>query len=131
MRAAGLRLRGGVQMQGVDPLLARMRWFRSAADVRAVELLRAHLTPAQREQLDAFGCFDAVGSDSHKRYRIRIGTIFNVDEYGADGQYSRSWCFAPVGNLPMGDVLLAQKLALEGFEAETLKVANTAVRMHA
>jgi hypothetical protein len=34
------------------------------------------------------------------------------------------WCFAPKGNLPMGDVLLAQKIGLEMMELETLKSAN-------
>ena len=33
-------------------------------------------------------------------------------------------CFAPEGGLVVGDVMLAQKLALELFESDTLKVAN-------
>lgn len=133
LRAAGVGAEGRHPETGAGPMLARMRtgWFPTAADVRAFELLREHLTPEQQKYFDANGCFDVVGSNSHKRYRIRIGTVFNVDEYGTDGQYSRSWCFGPVGNLPVGDVLLAQKLALESSEVETLSVANTAVRMYA
>lgn len=133
LRAAGVGAGGGHPEPGGGPMLARMRtgWFRTAADLRAYDLLKEHLTPQQQKHFDAYGCFDVVGSRSHKRYRIRIGTVFNVDEYAADGQYSRSWCFGPVGNLPIGDVLLAQKLALESSEEETLSVANTAVRMYA
>lgn len=131
-RAAGLGTEGHADASA-GPMLARTRagWFRTAADVRALELLREHLTPEQQKRFEAYGCFDVIGSSSHKRYRIRIGTVFNVDEYGADGQYSRSWCFGPVGSLPIGDVLLAQKLSLENFEVEALSVANTAVRMYA
>jgi hypothetical protein len=33
-------------------------------------------------------------------------------------------CFMPKGNLAVGDVMLAQKLALELFESQTLEVAN-------
>ncbi len=33
-------------------------------------------------------------------------------------------CFAPAGGLVVGDVMLAQKLALELFESDTLKAAN-------
>ena len=33
-------------------------------------------------------------------------------------------CFMPEGHLVAGDVMLAQKLALELFESDTLKIAN-------
>jgi hypothetical protein len=36
----------------------------------------------------------------------------------------RLLCFEPQGALPVGDVMLAQKVALELFEWETLAVAN-------
>jgi hypothetical protein len=35
------------------------------------------------------------------------------------------WCFAPEGKLAVGDVLLAQKIALETMERETLAIANS------
>ena len=38
----------------------------------------------------------------------------------------RILCFMPEGHLAVGDVLLTQKLALELFESETLKVAHRA-----
>ena len=34
------------------------------------------------------------------------------------------WCFFPEGNLVTGDVMLAQKVALELFETDALKIAN-------
>jgi hypothetical protein len=34
------------------------------------------------------------------------------------------WCFVPKGSLVTGDVMLAQKIALETFECRALAVAN-------
>ena len=34
------------------------------------------------------------------------------------------WCFGPQGNLAVGDVMLAQKIALETIEVEELAKAN-------
>jgi hypothetical protein len=34
------------------------------------------------------------------------------------------WCFGPQGNLAVGDVMLAQKIALETMEVEALARAN-------
>jgi hypothetical protein len=34
------------------------------------------------------------------------------------------WCFAPEGRLAVGDVLLAQKIALETMEIKALEIAN-------
>jgi hypothetical protein len=36
----------------------------------------------------------------------------------------RDWCFGPEGELPIGDVMLAQKIALENNEQAALGVAN-------
>jgi hypothetical protein len=36
-------------------------------------------------------------------------------------------CFAPKGYLPIGDIMLAQKIALELFEADAIKVANVSL----
>jgi hypothetical protein len=48
----------------------------------------------------------------------------NVQELDAQGRLVGTWCFFPVGGLVPGDILLAQKLALELFEPEALAVAN-------
>lgn len=47
----------------------------------------------------------------------------NVEELSGN---KRTLCFVPKGGVPIGDILLAQKLALELMEEETLKVAGPA-----
>jgi hypothetical protein len=49
-----------------------------AAENRAQELLRSWLSLGQREQYDARGFFEVVGSDTRKRYRIYRGHVFNI-----------------------------------------------------
>jgi hypothetical protein len=75
-------------------------------------------------QFDRHRCFDVIGSDTGKRYRIHYGIQANVEEYDEKREGKRSWCFLPVGGLPIGDVMLAQKLAIELFERDTLEIAN-------
>ena len=53
------------------------------------------------------------GSHTGKCYRIRRGRNMNIDEVSKEGDLGPVWCFGPVGHLPLGDVMLAQKLALE------------------
>jgi hypothetical protein len=48
----------------------------------------------------------------------------NVHELDRAGNIVAHLCFAPKGNLAMGDVLLAQKIPLETMEREALKTAN-------
>ena len=103
-------------------------WLREHIGVgrkaRAFELLRANFSPAQREQYEQDRPFEVTGSDTGRRYRIYYGNLGNVVELGVGGEEVHSWCFHPTGNLPVGDVMLAQKLALELFEREALGVAN-------
>jgi hypothetical protein len=40
----------------------------------------------------------------------------NIDEFDGRGRRIAVWCFGPEGHLPLGDVMLAQKLALETDE---------------
>ena len=65
-----------------------------------------------------------VGSDTGTRYRILRGTTMNIAEFAANGRVTRRWCFAPEGALATGDVMLAQKIALETFELNALAIAN-------
>jgi len=97
---------------------------RSEAHERGMRLLRANLTPAQRHQLDRYGYFEVIGGKTGKRYRIRHGRSMNIDQLDRNGRRVCGWCFFPEGNLVTGDVMLAQKAALELFEAETLRIAN-------
>ena len=91
---------------------------------RGVNLLREWLSPEQRAQFDAKRYFDVIGCDSGKRYRIHYGETTNVHEIGDDDLPSVGWCFMPVGSLVVGDVMLAQKIALETYEYGALAVAN-------
>ena len=68
-----------------------------------MRLLRAWLSPKQRDQFDAFRYFDVTGSATGQKYRIHFGVSGNVQEIGEDG--------APAAPLVPGDVMLAQKIA--------------------
>jgi hypothetical protein len=94
------------------------------AEERAEELLRSWLSVEQLAQYGIFGYFVAVGSDTGKRYRICRGRVFNIQELDADGREYCTWCLAPEG-VATGDVNLAQKIALENFENQALRIANT------
>jgi hypothetical protein len=48
----------------------------------------------------------------------------NVREIGSAGDLGHAWCFGPVGGLVAGDVMLAQKIALETGEMAALAIAN-------
>jgi hypothetical protein len=97
---------------------------RNSAEDRSRRLLRRWLTPAQRMQLDTSGFFEVVGSATGKRYRIYFGTVANIHELDETGRPTTGWCFAPQGYLASGDVMLAQKVALETDEPGALAVAN-------
>jgi hypothetical protein len=105
-------------------------WFREAGPVREPErrslrLMREWLSPAQREQFDTRGYFDVIGSHTGRRYRIRIGTATNINELDRFGHAVARWCFVPSEGLPAGDVMLAQKIALENDERSALAVARS------
>ena len=104
-------------------LFAKHRLGRTP-EARSVRLLRDWLSPSQRAQFAAMGYFDVVGEQSGRRYRIFSGTSLNVCELDDRGRVRCGWCFVPVGDLPTGDVMLAQKLALETSETSALAVAR-------
>ena len=65
-----------------------------------------------------------IGSDSGIRYRIHAGASVNVCEIDERGRLQVGLCFMPIGALPIGDVMLAQKIALETCEGEARTVAR-------
>ncbi|WP_164936820.1 hypothetical protein [Bradyrhizobium vignae] len=107
---------------------ARMLFIRHGAERtpegRSLLLLRRWLSPAQQEQLATKGYFEVVGSESGKRYRIYAGTSVNVCEIDERGRVQDGLCFMPIGALPIGDVMLAQKIALETCETNARAVAR-------
>jgi hypothetical protein len=86
------------------------------ARARALTLLEEWLSPEQRACYERFRYFDVVGSDTGTHYRIHYGTQTNIEELSHAGQRVCRWCFVPEGNLVAGDVMLAQKIALETNE---------------
>ena len=90
------------------------------AQSRAIELLKQHLTPEQREQYEKQGYFYVSGGNSGRIYRIRHGAQMNVEQL----ERIRMLCFMTEGGLAVGDVMLAQKFALELYEMEALNIAH-------
>jgi hypothetical protein len=107
---------------------ARCGLLATARELEAHEkgalLLRQELTVPQRHQYDKDWRFHVRGGESGRRYRIRYGRCMNIDELDEAGRRVCGWCFHPAGDLVPADVVLAQKLALELFEADALKVAR-------
>jgi hypothetical protein len=93
-------------------------------EARGLELLKEWLSPEQFAQYDAKSYFEVTGCHSGKRYRISHGTSMNVYELDGAGRPRVGWCFVPKGYLVAGDVMLAQKIALETDERHALTVAN-------
>ncbi|WP_409363051.1 hypothetical protein [Bradyrhizobium lablabi] len=106
-------------------LAMRERWQAyEKVEARGVALLQDWLSPAQLLQFKRDKCFDVIGSDSRRRYRICYGTATNVYEMNERGRVVVGWCFRPAGSLVAGDVMLAQKIALETNERAALAVAK-------
>lgn len=111
-----------VVQAGPDPRTVTAE-YAQAAD-RGLKLLKEWLSPAQLAQYEKHQHFEVIGSDTRKRYRIRHGVSMNIDELDREGGKVAGWCFVPQGGLVAGDVMLAQKVALETNERGAMKVAN-------
>jgi len=110
---------------GLQSARAFREWYLrpSKTEQRGLILLREWLSPEQLAQYDANGYFEVIGCHTGKRYRIYHGIGANVVEL--DGSPSRTgWCFVPIDHLVAGDVMLAQKIALETDESGALASAN-------
>jgi hypothetical protein len=105
----------------------RSRWrsrARGRAEEKAIALLWSWLTPKQQWQWKSSGMFEVIGSDTGRRYLLTHEAVMNVHQLDQAGRSVAQWCFAPEGGLAPGDVLLAQKIALETMEREVLALAN-------
>ena len=96
---------------------------RTAAEQKALTLLREWMSPAQLARFESYGHFEVTGSRTGKRYRIRYNQVVNIDELDERGAQVATWCFGPAGSLPRGDIMLAQKIALENDEDAALAIA--------
>jgi hypothetical protein len=103
-------------------------WYREAGctqtEARAIKLLKEWLSAKQLAQFNARRYFDVIGCHSGKRYRIRYGAATNIHELDGAGRPRSVLCFVPNRPLAAGDVMLAQKIALETDERSALAVAN-------
>ncbi len=99
--------------------------LRSESEARGLSLLKEWLTPEQHAQYSVHRYFDVTGCHSGKCYRIRHGVGMNIYEIDASGRPVAGWCFVPKDNLVAGDVMLAQKIALETNERGALLVAKS------
>jgi hypothetical protein len=96
----------------------------ASPEQRGFKLLLANLTPEQRRQYKRDRNFDVIGGQSGIRYRLWHCYQQNIEELDARGRRMWIWCFHPRETLVLGDVLLAQKTALELFEAEAIRIAH-------
>ena len=94
------------------------------ATERGARLLKENLTPAQRHQYDQYRYFEVTGGETGTQYRIRHGSQMNVERLDQVGNHVCTLCFVPEGSLVLGDIMLAQKIALELFESEAIAIAN-------
>ena len=105
--------------------LYRKFFARNTKEGRGLRLMRGWLSTCQREQFDKSGYFDVVGCRTGRKYRIYHSVpppnVFEIDDAGGR---TMGLCFAPVGPLAPGDVMLAQKIALETDEQSVLATAN-------
>jgi hypothetical protein len=99
-----------------------LRWH--PREKKAMALLRSWLTPEQVKQWTACREFEVTGCDTGTRYRITYAAVMNVHQLDPVGRTVAQWCFAPEGSLAPGDILLAQKIALETMERRALDLAN-------
>jgi hypothetical protein len=105
-------------------LYGRYSACKESGEARGIALLHEWLSQEQQEQFETSSYFDVVGSESGKRYRIRRSRGTNVHEIDDAGKPVMGWCFVPEGDLVAGDVMLAQKIALETNERAALAIAN-------
>ena len=97
---------------------------------RSLQLLEANLSPEQHRDFSRRDYFYVVGGETGRRYRIGTAYTYNVARLDAFGRAEFLLCFGPKGEVPLFDVLLAQKIALELYEAEALAVANKSPPHH-
>jgi hypothetical protein len=96
----------------------------NAIEQRGLDLLKEWLSQEQLAQYDAHKYFDVIGCHTGRRYRIHHGNGANVVELNDAALPRTGWCFVPNDHLVAGDVMLAQKIALETDEWGALAAAN-------
>lgn len=96
---------------------------RKLAEKKAKALLTSKLDKKQLSDFKEKESFVVTGSNGG-RYLITKGISGNVCAITKRGKEKARYCFHPVGDLPVYDVMLSQKLMLETKEKEAIEVAN-------
>jgi len=89
------------------------------ADVRAKQLLLRMLSDSQREELNVHGYF-SVQVPGRGLFCIFPRTVFNVLEVRTGDRY----CCVPEVEVPLWDLMLAQKLLIENDPQQFFAIAN-------
>lgn len=120
---------GGMPNYMVQQTLQRralQRFTKEAID-KAHKLLCRHLTEEQRQTLADHGWFVVQGGMTKRKFRIRKSPhlIANIDLLGMDDIVVARYCgHAELGDMPIWDHLLTQKLMLEHAEDDFFAIAN-------
>lgn len=93
------------------------------AEARGLKLLEESLSKSQLKQFKKERRFVVKGGKTGHKYEITSHYQMNVFRIEKDGK-RQGLCFIPVGNLCLGDVMLAQKIGIELYEEEILRVAR-------
>lgn len=109
---------------GFDLPIRRAIKVTQAAYDKAWALLVANLTVEQNASLRQRKFFRVRGGETGRIYEIHTGRTNNIRYISEDGRRWGTMCVVPHGALQLGDVMLAQKLALECDEERTWAVAN-------
>lgn len=94
-----------------------------AAEMRAKVLLLDSLTEEQKEHWIEKSYFMAQGNVSGMWYKIKPGREGNIEDGKGAG-----YCITARGFLPMSDIVLSQKLLIEGDEGMFLAIARKSER---
>lgn len=98
---------------------------RAAASVKARSLLLDNLDEVQRKQFDLGQTFEVHSKDGKRRYQVRYGVAGNIFLLDERGKPTKRFCIHPSDSrIPTEDVMLVQKLMIEGAEDEFVRVAN-------
>jgi len=107
-----------------DAIIVPTLSARMAAEVRARKLLLRTLNPAQREEFETRGYF-SVQVANRGRFWILPSSVLNV----LHAETGTSYCAGPRAEIPLSDLMLAQKLILENDAESFFSIANRRVEL--
>jgi hypothetical protein len=110
-------------LQNLDGQYADLQADQAGREERAMGLLKSWLADGEWESLERHGYFEVVGS-AGGRFRLYAKDCFGVRKLRPGKLLGDAYCVVPEGAPALGDILLAQKIALETDEERTLLIAN-------